>query len=415
MTSTLRVGVNYTPTRGWFHHWLDFDLDEVGADLDSIAALGLDHVRVFPLWPLLQPNRTLIRPAAIQQVVSVVDAAAARGLDTSVDVLQGHLSSYDFLPSWVTGWHRRHLFTDPDVVEAQEQLTAALGEALAGRPGFVGLTVGNETNQFAHPYHPDHHRLTTSDTDVWLKRLLRVAQAAAPGGLHCHSFDDDVWFRDDSAVTPDHAVRHGDVTTVHSWVFTGVSKRYAYPHPAYGWFARYLVELAAAWSPDPARPVWLQEVGAPVPHVPAASVAEFTEQTMTNLVSSPELWGVTWWCSHDVDRTLADFPELEYSLGLLTADRQPKPAADVVRRLVPELRRRPRAHARPAVVLGGSSDAAIQPSQTAPGSALFDRWVRLAEDGEPPAIVLARDVHDDQLLAARGIQSLIESDGSRIW
>lgn len=44
----LRFGANYTPSRGWFHHWLDFDLDEVRADLDSIAALGLDHIRVFP-------------------------------------------------------------------------------------------------------------------------------------------------------------------------------------------------------------------------------------------------------------------------------------------------------------------------------------------------------------------------------
>src|SRR5205807_1368079 len=52
-----RFGVNYTPTHGWFHHWLDFDLDEARADLDSVAAFGLDHIRVFPLWPLFQPNR----------------------------------------------------------------------------------------------------------------------------------------------------------------------------------------------------------------------------------------------------------------------------------------------------------------------------------------------------------------------
>ena len=63
-----RFGVNYTPSEGWFHHWLDFDLDSVRADLDSIAALGLDHIRVFPLWPYFQPNRTLIRPRAVEQL-----------------------------------------------------------------------------------------------------------------------------------------------------------------------------------------------------------------------------------------------------------------------------------------------------------------------------------------------------------
>ncbi len=99
-SENMRFGVNYTPSRGWFHHWLDFDLDEVRADLDPVAALGLDHIRVFPLWPLFQPNRALIRPRAVGQLVALADAARERGLDVSVDGLQGHLSSFDFLPSW---------------------------------------------------------------------------------------------------------------------------------------------------------------------------------------------------------------------------------------------------------------------------------------------------------------------------
>lgn len=98
MPSAVRFGVNYTPSEGWFHHWLDFDLDSVRADLDSIAALGLDHIRVFPLWPYFQPNRALIRPRAVEQLLQLVDAAGERGLDVNVDGLQGHLSSFDFLP-----------------------------------------------------------------------------------------------------------------------------------------------------------------------------------------------------------------------------------------------------------------------------------------------------------------------------
>ncbi|MCC3778395.1 glycosyl hydrolase, partial [Streptomyces sp. UNOB3_S3] len=151
----MRFGVNYTPTRGWFHHWLDFDLDDIRADLDSIAALGLDHIRVFPLWPLFQPNRTLIRPRAVDQLVRLADAAAERGLDVAVDGLQGHLSSFDFIPSWTTTWHRRNIFTDPDVVDAQAAYLTTLAAALAGRPGFLGMTVGNEINQFSGRPHPD--------------------------------------------------------------------------------------------------------------------------------------------------------------------------------------------------------------------------------------------------------------------
>lgn len=168
----VRFGVNYTPSRGWFHHWLDFDLDSVRADLDAIAGLGLDHLRVFPLWPLFQPNRTLIRPRALEQLGELVDAAGERGLAVAVDGLQGHLSSFDFLPAWTQTWHRRNLFTDPEVVDGQAAYLWALGAALADRPNFLGLTIGNEFNQFSGEPHPDPDRITparppTGCTGCW--------------------------------------------------------------------------------------------------------------------------------------------------------------------------------------------------------------------------------------------------------
>ena len=81
-----------------------------------------------------------------------------------------------------------------------------------------------------------------------------------------------------------------------------------------------MIELSKAWAVDPHRPVWLQEVGAPAPLIPAEHAAAFTEATVVAALDCPDVWGVTWWCSHDVSRSLADFPELEYSLGLLTND-----------------------------------------------------------------------------------------------
>jgi hypothetical protein len=388
----LRFGANYTPSRGWFHSWYDLDLDEVRRDMDSLAALGLDHVRVLPLWEVLQPNRTLIRPGAVADVVAVVDAAAAAGLDASVDVLQGHLSSYDFLPSWVLSWHRRGMFTAPDVVAAQERLVTTLGAALAGHPAFLGLTLGNETNQFAKSAHPDPQPLDPSTAGAWLGRLLSAARQAAPGRVHTHSYDDDVWFVDDSAVTPEHAVGLGDLTTVHSWVFTGVAAHFPAGHPAYAWFARYLLELAAAWGgPRWDRGTWLQEVGAPVPHLGASQVERFAQDTLRHAAGHDRLWGVTWWCSHDVDRSLADFPELEYTLGLLGSDRSVKPLGRAVAEVLPGLRaaRRP-APAAPEVemVLPRDADGRVRRSATAPGSVFFAEWVDAAAAGRPPRIRL---------------------------
>ncbi|MFD1047262.1 hypothetical protein ACFQ1S_17770, partial [Kibdelosporangium lantanae] len=76
----------------------------------------------------------------------------------------------------------------------------------------------------------------------------------------------------------------------------------------------------------------------PRPWPTRSSTGDFAEQTVHNVLTCPNLWGVTWWCSHDVNRGLVDFPELEYGLGLLTADREVKPMAKQIAAAVREPR-----------------------------------------------------------------------------
>lgn len=415
MTTSPRFGVNYTPSRGWFHHWLDFDLDDVRADLDSVAALGLDHVRVFPLWPLFQPNRTLIRPRAVDQLVQLADAAAERGLDVAVDGLQGHLSSFDFQPSWTVSWHRRNMFTDPDVVDGQAAYLRTLAAALADRPAFLGMTLGNEINQFSGDPHPDPDRITPAQAERWLRRMLDACAQGAPGRMHLHAAYDAAWYADGHPFTPAHAARLGAVTAVHSWVFNGTAQRYGAESPATGQHAAYMIELSKAWAEDPHRPVWLQEVGAPAPHIAAERAAGFTRTTVAAVLDCPDVWGVTWWCSHDVDRALADFPELEYTLGLLTNDRRVKPAGREIARIVEELRgsvRRP-APRTTALVVDLPDDVAER-SVCGPGGAVFEAFMRLSADGVRPTTVLAGRAADRAHLAARGITELVTLDDAGV-
>ncbi|UXY31313.1 glycoside hydrolase 5 family protein [Streptomyces sp. HUAS TT20] len=406
MPPAVRFGVNYTPSEGWFHHWLDFDLDSVRADLDSIAALGLDHIRVFPLWPYFQPNRTLIRPRAVEQLVALADAADERGLDVNVDGLQGHLSSFDFLPAWTGTWHRRNLFTDPDVVEAEAGYLRTLAAALADRPNFIGMTIGNEVNQFAAGPHPDPDRITAEQAARWLSRLLAACADGAPGRLHLHASYDAAWYQDDQPFTPEHSARLGGVTAVHSWVFDGTAQRHGRASVPTEHHATYLIELSKAWADDPHRPVWLQEVGAPAPFIPAAHAPAFTEATVANALDCPDLWGITWWCSHDVSRTLADFPELEYALGLLTNDRRPKDIARVLAAAARAPRAAPTARATALVV---PADPAHR-SRCAPGGPVFDAFFRLVADGARPTTVLDSRADDKDHLAARGITEVVTPD-----
>jgi endo-1,4-beta-mannosidase len=408
MPSAVRFGVNYTPSEGWFHHWLDFDPDSVRADLDSIAALGLDHIRVFPLWPYFQPNRTLIRPRAVEQLVALVDAAAERGLDVNVDGLQGHLSSFDFLPAWTRTWHRRNLFTDPDVIDGQAAYLRTLAAALADRPNFLGMTLGNEVNQFSAGPHPDPDRATREQIDAWLERMLAACEKGAPGKLHLHAEYDATWYQDDQPFTPAQAARHGSVTAVHSWVFNGTAQRHGRTAVPTRHHAAYLVELAKAWADDPHRPVWLQEVGAPAPLIPPEHAAAFTEATVEGALDCPDLWGITWWCSHDVSRDLADFPELEYGLGLLTNDRRPKDTA----RVLADAAARARDSAPPAprtTALVVPADPARR-ALCAPGGPVFDAFFRLTADGARPTTVLDTRADDKDHLAARGITETVSAD-----
>lgn len=380
----MRFGVNHTPSRHWFHAWHDFDPDAARRDLDAIAALGLDHVRVMCLWPLFQPNRGMVSERAVGDLLTLVDAAAAAGLDVSVDALQGHLSSFDFYPAWTQTYHAANVFTDPSVVEAQARYLTVLAEALRDRPNVLGLQLGNEPNNLL-PQNP----ASAAQIDAWAERLLGAVAATLPGRLATQSAHDAVWYDDGHPFTPASLATRGTHTVVHPWVFSAhCAERYGPLAFQSTHLAEYVVALARAYATDPDRQVWVQEVGAPAPLIPAELAPEFARQTLENLAASEALWGVTWWCSHDVDRRLVDFPELEYTLGLLDSAGAAKPIGEQVAATVAELRRHrpaPRAQSTGLVLAEGPD----RRSRRAPGGDYFEAWMRRAAEEAPPRVVLA--------------------------
>lgn len=390
-----RFGANYTPRVGWFHSWLDLDLHEVRADLTALASLGIDHVRVFPLWPLLQPNRTLIRPQALADLRAVVDVAADCGLDCVVDVVQGHMSSFDFLPSWLLTWHRRNMFTDPEVVGSVADLVRALGGALADAPNLIGLSLGNETNQFSASNHPDPDIITVEQAEAWTSTLLAAARESVPNGLHSVANYDAAWFMDDHAFTPDQSGTLGDATVVHSWIFDGTGQRYGARSYEVAHRGEYYVELARAFSPAPQRPLWLQEVGAPRSILSEDDVPWFVHQTVENTIDCPNLYGITWWCSHDVNSSLADFPSLEYSLGLFDAEGRLKSSGAAFRDAIAAAKHRlaegAPAERGKAIELHVGPDPLLSRSAAAPGGSVFEAWMDASRADRRPTIRVVRE------------------------
>ncbi|MFF7293969.1 glycosyl hydrolase [Microbacterium sp. NPDC008134] len=407
--SPLRFGANYTPRSKWMHAWMSLDLDEVRRDFAALADLGLDHLRIFPLWTVLQPNRTLIREEAVDDVRAVVDVAAEFGLDASVDVIQGHLSSFDFIPSWLFTWHDKNMFTHPEALSAQAELVTRLGERLTDARNFLGFTLGNETNQFSAQTHPSPWPVTEAEAANWITTLLDAAEASAPAQQHVHSEYDAAWYMDGHGFTPALASRLGAMTTVHSWIFNGTAQKYGGRSTASDRHAEYMIELARGFATDPHKPIWLQEVGAPSNCLTPDQTPDFLEATLRSVARTDDLWGVTWWCSHDVSRELADFPDLEYTLGLVDQSGAAKPIGRRFAELIPELRERRPAPPRTLgiVVEVDENETPISRGAMSPGGSIFQAWVDACESGVDPAFVTSTDADDAALLERRGISELV--------
>ncbi|GAA1140008.1 cellulase family glycosylhydrolase [Kribbella jejuensis] len=370
-TTTPRFGANYVPSAGWFYSWLDYDGDAVRRDFADLAGMGLDHVRVFPVWPWIQPNRAIIRERAIADLLDTIDAAAEHGLTVAVDLIQGHLSSFDFLPSWMLTWHKSSVFEDRTVRDGLTAYVDTVARAVATKPNVFAITLGNEVNNLW----PDSSTTPEAST-AWAQELLATLKKAAPEVLALHSIFDDAWYASDHPFHPADAVDLGDLTTVHSWVFNGVSRVDGPLGPATLTHADYLIELARSLAPE--RPVWLQEVGVPGPDIPVELQAEFTRRTVSNVLTNPALYGVTWWSSHDIDRRLLDFPDREYDLGLFTVDHQRKPAAQALSELIADVRLNGVPQKTPVTTLTAPINLRTQPerrAEVAPGSEFHLQWV----------------------------------------
>jgi hypothetical protein len=123
------------------------------------------------------------------------------------------------------------------------------------------------------------------------------------------------------------------------------------------------------------------------------------------------LYGITWWCSHDVARSLLDFPALEYDLGLFTADGRIKPTGERFAEVIKEIRGAAPEAVTHALVLDDT--AAGHRAATSPAGAFSRAWLAATPAGGPgPQIVLDSLAGDTTLLADRGIEVLRDIDGN---
>jgi len=348
-----RFGVNYVPSKHWYYCWNDWDAAAIARDLDAIAGLSADHIRVMLVWPAFQPNPNYVSSAHLDRLEQLMTLAAQHGLDVLVTPLTGWLSGFAFRPPFLED---EAFYTSPKWLEAQLFFIRTLGTRLRTHANFLGFDVGNEINCA-------WSAKTTAEGDAWLKPIFAAMHAAAPGLPHVNGVDHQPWFKD-TTFSPQALCHEQKIVAIHSWSFWTGAGKYGGPlDQPYTRLPAAMAALVRAYAGDVKKPIWLEEFGACDQEMPSRDVARWMEIAVASAVAEGVSW-FTWWASHDVPRNL-DFHPFEYDLGLLDVNNRIKPRGEMFRHLA-------RRHAGTAVVF----PERIAPSPTTRDDETTWQWLR---------------------------------------
>jgi endo-1,4-beta-mannosidase len=327
-TSRQRFGVNYTPSRNWWFCWNDWDAGSIARDLDAIAALGADHLRVMLVWPFFQPNPKWVSAAHLERLDQLLALMGERKLDALVTVFTGQLSGWYFLPPFnrlSDGFYTTKLMWD-----AQELIVRELARVMKPHSNMIGFDFGNELNTC--------WQAPQAAGDAWMARMFALMHEVLPGGLHVNGVDHHPWFEDDTFSQKALAAARFPVMHCYPWWTDALKYGGAMDPPSVKLLAA-MAALIRSYAGDARKPVWAGEFNTCIEALPEKGQAEWLEKAVTAAIEQGVSW-FSYWDSHDVDRKFA-FNPLEYTLGLLTNDGRVKEQGRVFKRLAEAYRGKP--------------------------------------------------------------------------
>ncbi|MGA7401781.1 MAG: hypothetical protein WBW38_17310 [Candidatus Sulfotelmatobacter sp.] len=315
-----RFGVNYTPSKNWWFCWNEWDADPIKRDLDAIAALGADHLRILLIWPYFQPNPKWVSPLHLERLNQLLTLMGERNLDAVVTALTGQLSGWFFLPPFNKAGSA--FYSDESLWSAQEIFIRALAGVMNGRNNIIGFDFGNEINTCwaAEP----------SVGDAWMKKMFSLMESISPDRIHVNGVDEMPWF--ESTTFSPRALAARPMPTMHCYPYWSGSLKFggAMDPPSIKLMAANAT-LIRSYAADPRKPVWAEEFNTCIEALNEKQQAEWLEKAVLAAIDSGVSW-FTYWDSHDVDRKF-EFNSLEYSLGLLTNDGKIKEQGRVFKQL----------------------------------------------------------------------------------
>jgi len=323
-----RFGVNYTPSKNWWFCWNDWDADSIKKDLDAIAALGADHLRILLIWPYFQPNPKWVSPLHLERLDRLLTIMGERNLDAVVTVFTGQLSGWFFLPPFNQAGTA--FYTDVAMWKAQEIFIRQLAGVLTKKTNIIGFDFGNEIN-------------TCWSTeprvgDAWMGKMFSLMESVYPGGVHVNGVDELPWFEVNTFSPQALAARRMPV--MHCYPYWSGSLKFGGPmDPPSTKLMAAMAMLIRSYAGDRRKPVWAEEFNTCIEALNEKQQAEWLEKAVVASINAGVSW-FSYWDSHDVVRKF-EFNSLEYSLGLLTNDGRVKEQGKVFKQLADAYRGKP--------------------------------------------------------------------------
>jgi endo-1,4-beta-mannosidase len=315
-----RFGVNYTPSHNWWFCWNEWNRDPIQRDLEGIAGLGADHLRVLLIWPYFQPNLTWVSAAHLERLDELMAMAEACNLDVLVTVFTGQLSGWFFLPPF--NKPDPAFYTDGRMGAAQELFVGELGQRMRGHRNFIGFDLGNELNTC--------WTAEMAAGDAWMIKMLAQMNEAVPGSVNVNGVDHKPWFQ--PATFSARALALQRFPVVHCYPYWTHALSYGGPmDPPSTGLLKGMAALVRAYAGDAQKPVWAGEFNTCIESLNQKEQAQWLETAVTGAIEAGVSW-FTYWDSHDVSRKFA-FNPVEYTLGLMTSDGRVKEQGRVFKQL----------------------------------------------------------------------------------
>ncbi len=323
-----RFGVNYTPSHHWWFCWNDWNVDPIRRDLDAIAALGADHLRLMLIWPFFQPNPIWVSPAHLERLDQLLAMMGERHLDALVTVFTGQLSGWFFLPSF--NRLSDGFYTNATMRSAQELFVRQLARVMQPHANIIGFDFGNELDTC--------WKAPIPQGDAWMAKMFELMNQVLPGALHVNGVDHVPWFEPNTFSA--HALAAARFPVMHCYPYwTGAMKYGGAMDPPSVKLLAAMATLIRSFAGDRQKPVWAGEFNTCIKELPEKGQAAWLDQAVAAAIEQGVSW-FSYWDSHDVDRNF-QFNPLEYSLGLLTNDGRVKDQGRVFQQLAAAYRGKP--------------------------------------------------------------------------